>query len=88
MKIFTHNSFEKAYSKRIKNNPKLVAKTKERLAQFELDPNNPVLKDHALSGTKKGLRAFSITGNYRVVYKPQSNTEVILVDIGTHNQVY
>lgn len=88
MKISTHDSFEKAYSKRIKNNSKLVTKTKERIALFEIDPSNSILKDHALSGAKKGLRAFSITGDYRVVYKLQSNTESILIDIGTHNQVY
>jgi addiction module RelE/StbE family toxin len=88
MKISTHDSFDKAYSKRIKNNPKLVARTKERVAQFELDPNNPILKDHSLAGAKKGLRAFGITGNYRIVYKPMSDNKVVFVDIGTHPQVY
>ena len=88
MKITFHDSFEKAYAKRIKNNPKLVAKSLERIKLFQIEPRNPILRDHSLSGVKTGFRAFSVTGNYRVVYKPISDTESILVDIGTHNQVY
>lgn len=51
------------------------------------DPSNPLLEDHRLTGDKKEYRAFSITGDYRVVYKKFDDT-VVLYDVGTHNQVY
>lgn len=88
MRIELHPSFKKSYKKRIANNPKLVAKTAERLKFFTKDPTNPILKDHPLKGSKIGFRAFSITGDIRVVYKPVSKDIIILLDIGTHNQVY
>jgi len=47
-----------------------------------------LLQDHRLSGAKKDLRAFSITGDIHIVYLPISDIEVIFMDIGSHNQVY
>ncbi|MBI3486516.1 type II toxin-antitoxin system YafQ family toxin [Candidatus Daviesbacteria bacterium] len=49
--------------------------------------NYPTLKDHKLIGKKFGFRAFSVTGDIRVVYK-LINSDVWLYDIGSHNQVY
>lgn len=45
------------------------------------------LDDHALVGTMKGLRAFSIGGDLRVVYR-ETDTHYELLDVGSHNQVY
>lgn len=88
MKVKLHHLFEKSYKSRITPAKKLVLQTEERIALFKSNPKNPLLKDHGLTGTKKGLRAFSITGDIRIVYLPVSDTEVIFIDIGSHNQVY
>ncbi|MDO8609629.1 MAG: type II toxin-antitoxin system mRNA interferase toxin, RelE/StbE family [bacterium] len=48
---------------------------------------NPLLKDHKLIGSLNGLRAFSITGDVRVVYRIEGDI-LELYDIGSHNQVY
>lgn len=54
---------------------------------MENDPADPSLKSHKLSGFKKGLRSFSLTGDMRVVFRIDG--EIIrLYDIGSHNQVY
>lgn len=45
------------------------------------------LNDHALSGNLQGKRAFSITGDIRVIYV-ELEDRLIFLDIGTHNQVY
>ena len=45
------------------------------------------LNDHALAGGMKGLRAFSITGDVRVIYRETDDCYEFL-DIGTHAQVY
>ena len=88
MKVNLYHNFVKNYKKRIAINPKLVSKTEERISLFKTDPKNSVLKDHGLTGAKKGLRAFSITGDVRIVYLPVSDGEVTFLDIGSHNQVY
>lgn len=88
MKIERHPNFKKSYKKRIAKNPQLLKKTEERISLFKNDPTNPILKDHKLSGIKNSFRAFSITGDFRIVYMQVSKCHVILLDIGTHNQVY
>lgn len=87
MNINYHKNFIKHFKLRIEPNPALTKKFQERLDLFIQDRNNPTLKDHLLIGNKSGYRAFSITGDMRVVYK-QFNEEVLLYDVGTHNQVY
>ncbi|MFH1392555.1 MAG: type II toxin-antitoxin system mRNA interferase toxin, RelE/StbE family [bacterium] len=88
MIIELHPRFKKYYKKRIVHNAKLVKQTKKRIALFQSNPHCPLLKNHSLSGKKTDLRAFSITGNIRIVYFPVSKNHVLFLDIGTHNQVY
>lgn len=79
--------FVKHYRKRIKQNKNLQKRFAKRLRLFKKDRQNPILRDHKLKGSKIGLRAFSITGDHRVVYKEFGNY-ILFLDIGTHNQVY
>ena len=87
MKIKYHKEFAKNYRKRINSNPKLVSKFQAKLAQFVTNPTNPTLKDHKLIGKLSNYRAFSVTGDVRVVYRIVNN-ELWLYNIGTHPQVY
>ena len=68
-------------------NSSLDGKFKERLKLFIEDKSNSILKDHNLKGNKSKYRAFSITGDIRVVYE-QVGSGILLHDVGTHNQVY
>ena len=88
IKVTLHQSFSKSYAKRLARKSKLADKTRQRVKFFQRDPTNTLLKDHQLSGVKKGLRSFSVTGDIRIVYRPVRNNEVIFIDIGSHNQVY
>jgi len=45
------------------------------------------LNDHALIGAMKGLRAFSVAGDLRVVYH-ETDDYYEFLDIGSHNQIY
>lgn len=83
-----HSQFKKAYKNRVKNDVKLTEKVSERVSLFQKNSTNPLLKDHALTGNKSHLRAFAVTGDIRIVYLPVSETEVVFMDIGSHNQVY
>jgi len=66
MKIHFTKGFKKAYRKRIQQNESLVKRFEQRYDLFENDRQDPILKDHELSGKLQGYRAFSITGNVRV----------------------
>ena len=87
MKIKYHKEFLKNYKKRIKPQPKLSSQFIKQLNKFINNPKDPSLKDHKLIGKKKSFRAFSITGDIRVVYTINDD-EIWLYDIGSHNQVY
>ncbi|PIZ64242.1 type II toxin-antitoxin system mRNA interferase toxin, RelE/StbE family [Candidatus Roizmanbacteria bacterium CG_4_9_14_0_2_um_filter_39_13] len=87
MKIKLHKVFVKHFDKRIKPNSNLLNQFQLRLQTFMSDTSHPILHDHKLSGQKQNYRAFSITGDIRVVYIIKGNTAHFL-DIGSHNQVY
>jgi addiction module RelE/StbE family toxin len=87
MIIKYHKEFLKNYRKRIYPNKKLTEQFKTQLQKFIDNPTDPILRDHKLIGKKQSFRAFSVTGDIRVVYKLE-NSEIWLYDIGSHNQVY
>jgi addiction module RelE/StbE family toxin len=83
--IFT-KSFRKALSKLTIAQRKQVENAVER---YQADRTVPALRDHALKGKMIGLRAFSAAWNLRVIYAEEAAfTTIILIDTGTHNQVY
>lgn len=88
VKILFGRKFLKNFRKRIAPNRKLSRRYDERVKIFLTDPRSPVLKDHPLAGDKRDYRAFWITGDVRVIYYPVSESEILFIDIGSHNQVY
>jgi len=87
MEVKYHKNFVKNYKSRYQGNNKIKTQFEKRLMLFIENPDNIILKNHALKGKKISLRAFSITGDIRVVYMEENNV-VYFLDIGTHNQVY
>jgi addiction module RelE/StbE family toxin len=85
--ILFDQRFLKNFHKRISTNQKLIQRFNQQLIVLSNNPESPKLKLHRLKGKMKNYFSFSITSNYRVIYK-QINKTIILVDIGTHNQVY
>lgn len=86
-KIRYVGNFIKHFNKRIEPHTNLSQKFDEGIKLFLIDSSHPLLKDHQLKGSKIGFRAFSITGDIRVVYYIKEDC-VYFVDVGTHNQVY
>lgn len=85
--IRRHRKFEKNFQSRISPNPKLKRQFIARLELFKEGVRDYPLDDHPLVGTMKGLRAFSIGGDLRVVYR-ETDEHYEFLDIGSHNQVY
>lgn len=54
---------------------------------FKNDKSLAELYNHKLGGKMSGLSAFSLGYDLRVIYK-ETKSVIILVDIGTHPQVY
>lgn len=87
MELVYHKNFIANLNKRVRPNSKLLKRFQNRLQEFIANPNNAVLKNHALTGSKKGLHSFSVNGDVRVIYRCYKN-KIELYDIGSHNQVY
>ena len=85
--IRRHKTFVKSFRSRVSNNPKLVKQFEQRLQLFIKGDRGHPLSDHTLMGTMKGLRAFSVAGDLRVVYR-EAEEYFEFLDIGSHNQVY
>ncbi|HSX01750.1 MAG TPA: type II toxin-antitoxin system mRNA interferase toxin, RelE/StbE family [Candidatus Saccharimonadia bacterium] len=85
--IVRSRRFEKNFKARISPNPKLKKQFAARLGLFREGVRDYPLDDHALIGAMKGLRAFSVAGDLRVVYRETPECYEF-IDIGSHNQVY
>lgn len=85
MRILRHKNFKKRYKKLDKF---LKEKVNLSITKFYRNPF-PSLKNHALKGEMNGRRAISITGDIHIIFEEHDNyILVIMLDIGTHNQVY
>ena len=92
-KLVVSNSFQKSYLKFIQRNPDLKANIEEALKELEKDAYSIKLKTHKLSGKLLGLSACSCGYDCRIIFSieklKESNQEVVLlIDIGTHDEVY
>lgn len=79
--------FKKRFKQRYGHQPKVIQRFKRRLELFEAGVRKESINDHALTGKLKGLRAFSVGGDIRVVYQ-ETDDHYLFLDIGSHNQVY
>ncbi len=92
-KLVWDNSFRRAFKKQTRNNPKLKTQIFQVLEQLATDPFQPSLKTHKLKGSLEGLWACWVEYDSRIIFlfegDPEGGEDVILlVDIGSHNEVY
>ena len=86
--IFT-NSYEKIERCFLKRHPDLLDRYHKTLAILEQDPFHPSLRLHALEGRLAGLHAVSITLQYRITLELELRAgEILLVNVGSHGEVY
>ncbi len=81
--------FTRAAEDFIKRHGELRKKFAGILRYLEKDSFQPHLKYHRLGGKRKDVQAVSLTDSYRIVLTVViSEKEVILLDIGSHDEVY
>lgn len=82
------SSFKRAYRRTVKSRPDLKSKISDCLETLAADPFHPSLRTHKLSGKLKGLWAFVVEYDCRVVFRFLDNGDALLIDIGKHDEVY
>jgi len=82
------SSFKRAYKNVTAANPDLKQKIAQALESLADDPFHPSLRTHKLSGKLKGLWAFVVAYDCRVVFQFLDDQDVLLIDIGKHDEVY
>jgi mRNA-degrading endonuclease YafQ of YafQ-DinJ toxin-antitoxin module len=89
MEVSFSDSFKKVFNKRIKST-EIEKEFWISLEFFIIDPFDPRLKTHKLSGKLKNMWSFSIGYDLRVVFyfTKEKPKKAILIDIGTHEEVY
>lgn len=85
--------FRRAFRKFVRNDSTLQVKIEQTLVKMQEDVFSPSLGTHKLSGNLHGLRACSCGYDCRIVFIIESDLQtqsevIILLDIGTHDEVY
>lgn len=80
-------SFLRVSGKLLKKNPSLKEPFRELLTNLTVDPFTPSLNTHPLKGKLEGRYSCSLTYHLRVVFKLR-NDSVVLIDIGSHDEIY
>lgn len=87
--IVTPNQFLRQARKFFSKHPDLRPRFAKVLSELQNDPFLPALALHPLSGKLAGCYAISLTYSYRITLTLMvSEKEVILLDIGSHDEVY
>lgn len=79
--------FKKRLRQRYGHQPKVIERFQRHLELFSRGIRKEPINDHSLTGKFKDFRAFSVGGDVRVVYREAEDC-YLLLDIGSHNQVY
>ncbi len=89
MKLSKTVYYSKVEKKFFKKHRDLLLKYGTVLKQLQKDPFEPSLKTHKLKGELSQYYACSLTYEYRIVlYLKIIDDEIVLMNIGTHDEVY
>lgn len=68
MEVSFSSTFKRAFKKRIQGNADLEPRFWQKLEQFTVDPFDPSLRTHKLSGKLKEFWSFSVDYDERVLF--------------------
>ncbi len=88
MEVSFSSAFKRSFKKRIKGNTDLEERFWQKLELFTVDPFDPSLKTHKLSGKLKDVWSFSVDYDARVLFYFETDGSSIFIDIGSHDEVY
>lgn len=86
MQLFRHKNFTKQYHKLNSNQQALI---NEAIFLFYKNPFDIKLRNHALKGKYKDCNSIDAAFDLRIIFKQEKNYAiVILLKVGSHNQLY
>ena len=93
MNIFWTSSFKRGFRRTVNKYPTLHDTVLTTIQELSNNPFSVNLKTHKLKGDLEGSWACSIDYNLRIIFNLAKNSisqemDIILVDIGTHEEVY
>ncbi len=84
--------FERSYKKFTKNNFSIIVKIDNAIKEISLNPYFNNVNSHKLSGNLSHLYSCKCGFDCRIIYEVLQNSEysnqIILLDIGTQDEVY
>lgn len=87
--LVTTEYFLRRARKFLKKHPDLRQRFTQMVDELKQDPFAPHLDYHHLGGKLKGMQAIRLTDSYRITLTIViSEKEIILLDIGSHDEVY
>ena len=87
--IATTDYFLRRARKFLRKHPDLRERFAQVVDDLKEDPFAPHLAYHHLGGKLKDVQAVSITYDYRIILTiAVTDKEIILLDIGSHDEVY
>lgn len=87
--LATTKYFLRRARKFFKKRPDLKEAFEKLVEDLRHNPFQPHLEYHRLSGKLEGVQAVSLTHSYRVTLTiVVKEKEIVLLDIGTHDEVY
>lgn len=87
--LVTTQHFERCARKFLRQHPDLRPTLRDTLNDLGQDPFQPRLRLHPLAGKLEGMQAVSLTYSYRLTLLLEvTEREIVLLDIGTHDEVY
>jgi addiction module RelE/StbE family toxin len=86
-KIEFSNPFKKSFKKTVLKNSDVAFALMQKLFMMSQGINHPSLKLHKLKGALSNYYAISIEYDLRIILEI-SNDKILLIDIGSHDEVY
>jgi mRNA-degrading endonuclease YafQ of YafQ-DinJ toxin-antitoxin module len=88
-KLIYPASYIRRARKFLRKHPGIHVQYRKTLELLELNPFHPSLRLHNLKGQLDGLSSVSINVSYRIVIELLiEGDEILLVNVGKHEQVY
>ena len=92
-RLVWHTSFRRAFKRRTRRDSRLRERILDTLAALVENPFEPGLKTHKLRGRLEGLWACWVEYDCRIVFALETDPLggddlIVLVDIGSHDEVY
>lgn len=83
------NTFLRTARKFVRRHPDRAGLLDDVLHRLEDDPHDPRLRLHRLHGKHRDKHTVSLSYSYRIVLTLRiTKKEIILLDIGSHDEVY